>query len=75
MRVAGILRVPSTYSRDILHQAKGDHLDQVHSDQMVLKMISRSSVKAKVSKIGLKGPSGYHSSEIAVEAVKQGPER
>jgi hypothetical protein len=24
---------------DILLQAKGDHLDQVHSDQMVLEMI------------------------------------
>jgi hypothetical protein len=27
------------HSRDILQKAKGDLLDQVHSDQMVLKMI------------------------------------
>jgi hypothetical protein len=26
-------------SRDILRNAKGDHVDQVHSDQMVLEMI------------------------------------
>jgi hypothetical protein len=39
MRAAGILRVPTMHSRDILQQAKGDHFDQVHSDQMVLKMI------------------------------------
>jgi hypothetical protein len=39
MRVAGILRVPTMHSRDILFQAKGDHLDRVHSDQMVLEMI------------------------------------
>jgi hypothetical protein len=29
------------HSRDILHKAKGGHLDQVHSDQMVLEMIRR----------------------------------
>ncbi len=28
-------------SRDILHKAKGDHLDRVHSDEKVLKMIRR----------------------------------
>jgi hypothetical protein len=39
MRVAVILRVPTMHSRDILLQAKGDHLDQVHSDQIVLEMI------------------------------------
>jgi hypothetical protein len=39
MRVARILWVPTMRSRDILLQAKGDHLSQVHSDQMVLKMI------------------------------------
>jgi hypothetical protein len=27
------------YLKDILHKAKGDHLDRVHSDQMVLQMI------------------------------------
>ncbi len=32
MRVAGILWVPTMHSRDILLQAKGDHLGQVHSD-------------------------------------------
>jgi hypothetical protein len=41
MRVAGILLVPTMHSRDILLQAKGDHLDRVHSDQMVLEMIRR----------------------------------
>jgi hypothetical protein len=39
MRVARILRVLTMHSRDILLQAKGDHLDRVHSDQMVLEMI------------------------------------
>ncbi len=39
MRVAGILRVPTVRSRDIVLQAKGDHLGWVHSDQMVLEMI------------------------------------
>jgi hypothetical protein len=39
MRAAEILRAPIMRSRDILHQAEGDHLDQVHSDQMVLEMI------------------------------------
>ncbi len=38
-RVAGRLRVPTMHSRDILLQDKGDHLGQVHSDQMVLEMI------------------------------------
>jgi hypothetical protein len=38
-RVAGRLRVPTMRSRDILLQAKGDHLGQVHSGQMVLEMI------------------------------------
>ncbi len=37
--VARRLQVPTMRSRDILLQAKGDHLDRVHSDQMVLKMI------------------------------------
>jgi hypothetical protein len=27
--------------RNILHRAKGDHLDRVHSDQKVLEMIIR----------------------------------
>jgi hypothetical protein len=31
---------PTTHSRDILRKAKGDHLDRVHLDQKVLKMIS-----------------------------------
>jgi hypothetical protein len=40
MRVAGILRVPTMCSRDILlQQAKKDHFYQVYSDQMVLEMI------------------------------------
>jgi hypothetical protein len=41
VRVARILWVPTMRSRDILLQATGDHLRQVHSDQMVLKMIRR----------------------------------
>jgi hypothetical protein len=39
MTVAWILEVPTMHSRGILLQAKGDHLDRVHSDQMVLEMI------------------------------------
>jgi hypothetical protein len=39
MRVARGLRVPTMHSRDILLQAKEDHLDQDHSDHMVLEMI------------------------------------
>jgi hypothetical protein len=39
VRVAGRLWAPTMRSRNILLQAKGDHLDQVHSDQMVLKVI------------------------------------
>jgi hypothetical protein len=66
------------HSRDILLQAKGDHLDRVHSDQMVLKMIRRRSWsgralaqrRPRVSKLGLKGLSDYHSDEIAVEPVR-----
>jgi hypothetical protein len=66
-------------SRDILQQANGDHLNRVHSDQMVLEMIRRgrlvryshSSAEARVSKLGLKGPSNYHSNEIAVEAARR----
>jgi hypothetical protein len=30
------------HSRDILCKAKGDHLDRVHSDQMVLEMIRQA---------------------------------
>jgi hypothetical protein len=30
---------PTRHSRDVLRKAKGDHLDRVHSDQMVLKII------------------------------------
>ncbi len=41
MGVAGILWVPTMHSTDILLQAKGDHLDRVHSDQMVLRMTRR----------------------------------
>jgi hypothetical protein len=63
MRVAGLLWVPTMHSRDILLQAKRDHLDRVHSDQMVLEMIRRgrlvrwssSSVEAKSLKTRVKG--------------------
>jgi hypothetical protein len=37
----GLIKGPNMHSRDILRKAKGDHLDRVHSDQMVLKMIRR----------------------------------
>ncbi len=39
MKVAGINRGPTVSPRGILYQAKGDHLDQVHSDQKVLDVI------------------------------------
>ncbi len=62
-RVAGRLWVPTVHSRGILLQAKGDHLDRVHSDQTVLKMIrqgklvqqSRSSGGVKSHTIRVKG--------------------
>jgi hypothetical protein len=49
-------------SRDILREAKRDHLDRVHSDQMLLKMIrwgrlvrkSRSSAEATSRKTRVK---------------------
>jgi hypothetical protein len=41
MRVVGILQVPTMHSRDILLQAKGDHLDRDYPDHMVIEMISR----------------------------------
>jgi hypothetical protein len=79
MSVAGILRVPTMHPRDILLKAKGDHLDQVHSDQMVLVMIRRGRLsgraaaqqRPRVSKLRAKGLSDYHSNEIAVEAARQ----
>ncbi len=78
MRVAGILRVPTMHLRDILLQAKGDHLDRDYPDQMVIKIISRggwsgravAQRRPRVSKLGLKGLSDYHSNEIAVEAAR-----
>jgi hypothetical protein len=65
---------------DILHQAKGDHLGRVHSDQMVLETIRRGRLvrraiaqqRPKVSKLGLKGLSDCHSNESAVEAARRG---
>jgi hypothetical protein len=77
MRAAGILR-PTMRSRDILHQSKGDQLDQAHSGQMVLKMIRQggwsggaiAQRRPRVPKLGLKGPSDYHSNEIAVKAAR-----
>jgi hypothetical protein len=41
MRVARIIWVPTMSSKDILLQARGDHLGRVHPDQMVLEMIMR----------------------------------
>jgi hypothetical protein len=66
-------------SKDILLQAKGNHLGRVHSDQMVLQMIrwrslvqkGHSSAEAKSSKLGLKELSDYYFSEIAVEAARR----
>jgi hypothetical protein len=63
LRAAEILQAPTMCSRDILQQAKGDHLDRVHSVQMVLKMIrqgrlvqrTRSSAEAKSLKTRVKG--------------------
>jgi hypothetical protein len=80
MRAAEIFWVPTMRSREILLQAMGDHLDRVHSDQMVLEMIRRggwsgSAVAQQrpiVSKLGLKGLSNSHSNEIAVEAARGG---
>jgi hypothetical protein len=71
--------VPTMRSRDILLQAKGDHLDRVHSDQMVPEMIrqggwsgrTKALRRTRVTKLGSKGPSNYNSNEIAVEAVRQ----
>jgi hypothetical protein len=62
MRADGTLRVPTMRSRDNLQQAEGDHLDRVHSDQMILKMIgpgrlarySQSSAEAKSLKTRVK---------------------
>jgi hypothetical protein len=67
-------------SKDILLQAKGDHLGQVHSDQMVLEMIrggcwSGRAVarrRPRVKKLGLKGLSDYHSNKMAVKAARWG---
>ncbi len=43
--VAGISWVnPNKNSRDILCKTKGDHLDWVLSDQMILKMIKRGTL-------------------------------
>jgi hypothetical protein len=39
MRVAGNKRGPTGCSMGILHKAKGDRIDQVCSDQRVLKVI------------------------------------
>jgi hypothetical protein len=38
-RWPGLIRDPTLYSKDILHKANGNHLDRVHSDQMVFEMI------------------------------------
>jgi hypothetical protein len=78
-KVAGRSWVPTMHSRDNLLQAKVDHSDRVHSDQMVHKMIrqrrlvwqSRSSAEAKSLKLGLKVPSDYYSNEIAVKAARR----
>jgi hypothetical protein len=61
--------------------SQGDHLDRVHSVQMVLEMIRRGNwsgrVEAqrrlKVSKLRAKGLFDYHSSETVVKAARWGP--
>jgi hypothetical protein len=81
MRVARILRVPTMHSRDILLQAKRDHLDRVHSDQLFLERIRQGRWSGRavdqqrpgVSKLGLKGLSDYYSNKIAVEVARRGP--
>jgi hypothetical protein len=40
-RVAGLIRALTMHSEDTSCKAMGDHLDQVHSDQKVLKTIRR----------------------------------
>jgi hypothetical protein len=79
MRVARILRVPTMHSRDIVLQARGIIL--VESAQ--IRWFSRWSGGAgwssravaqqrlRVSKLGLKGPSDYHSNEIAAKAASR----
>jgi hypothetical protein len=58
---------------------KGDHLGQVHSDQTVLEMIRQGRLsgraiaqqRSRVSKLGIKGLSDYHSNETTVKAAKR----
>ncbi len=79
MRVAKRLWVPTMHSRDILLQAKGNHLDRVHSEQRIIDMIRRgvwssrtvAQWRPRVSKIRLIGPSGYYSNEVAVKAARR----
>jgi hypothetical protein len=52
MRVAGIFRVPTMRSRDILLQPRGDYLGRVHSDQMVLEMIRQERLWGRGAKGG-----------------------
>jgi hypothetical protein len=80
MRVAEILWVPTMHSRDIMQQAKG--LILIESNQ--IRRFSKWQVgvgwsgravaqqRPRVSKLGLKEPSDYHSNEIAVEAARRG---
>jgi hypothetical protein len=58
---------------------QGDHLDRVHSDQMVLEMIkgggwsgrALAQRRPRVSKLGLKGLSNYQYNKTAVEAARR----
>ncbi len=54
---------PTGCSRDILHKAKGDYLDRVHTDQKVLEVIRRGRlvlvIRGQESQNQLKGPSGW----------------
>ncbi len=60
--------------RDILQQAKGDHLDRVHSDQVVLEAGPGTIAqrRPRVLKLRIKGPSNPYSNEIAVKAARWG---
>ncbi len=73
------LLVPTMHSKDILLQAKGDHLDRVHLDQMVHEMIRRGSCSSRAvaqqrpraSKLGLKGPSEGYSNDLMRQQLRR----
>ncbi len=61
------------HSRDILHKAKGDHLDRVHSNQVVLE-INRGEAgpcyrRPRVSKLTQRKLSGFSSLDQMVPVI------